>query len=269
MSAEEPHSGSEKHEAAVAYVRRKRKDVGAHGGAWKVAYADFVTAMMALFIVLWVLGQDQSVIKAVSRYFQDPSGQARRVQGSDPRQRLSSENPKDQDQGRDELKEMREKLLRELSASEEFADLLDQITIEFVNEGLRIEMVESDRDVFFEIGTSHLNDKADRLLENIGGRLGRLSNRLVVEGHTDSRPYSGGTTGYSNFELSSERANSARRALIRGGATESGIDEIRGYADRRLRDKTDPLAAVNRRISVIIRYAQEQENSGANGRHAR
>jgi chemotaxis protein MotB len=249
---------ADQHETVVVY-RKRRKDLGAHSGAWKVAYADFVTAMMALFIVLWVLSQDQSVITAVTRYFKDPTGKAVQLgQRSGTDRQRSGEKIDNRDRERDELKKMGEILLRELSTSEELSDLLDQITVEFVSEGLRIEMVESDRDVFFEIGTSHLKDKAEHLLASIGERLAKLPNRVVVEGHTDSRPYSGGTSGYSNFELSAERANSARRALILGGAADSAIDEIRGYADRRLRDRNDPLGAVNRRISVIVRYSRDQ-----------
>jgi chemotaxis protein MotB len=134
---------------------------------------------------------------------------------------------------------------------------MNQIKIDIVREGLRIEIVETADDVFFDVGNSRLKPPAIRLLENIGARLKALPNRIVVEGHTDARPYPGALPDYTNFELSSDRANSARRALTRGGSPEGQIDEVRGYAATRLRDRNDPLGACNRRISVTVLYTAE------------
>lgn len=240
--------------------KKPKKHHGHHGGAWKVAYADFVTAMMALFIVLWVLGQSEEVKQAVAGYFKDPAGfQLSSVAppgGSKndiinlqlEAKRLQREKQQKQ------FEEMKGKIMKELGQNPNFVTLLDQIEITMVDEGLKIEMLESADNVFFEIGSSKLNIYAEQILRKIGGDLKNLPNYVVVEGHTDSRRYNGSIRDYDNFDLSAERANSAKRALEIGGLPESHIDEIRGYADKRLRDPIDPYSLVNRRISIILRY---------------
>jgi len=240
--------------------KKPKKHHGHHGGAWKVAYADFVTAMMALFIVLWVLGQSEEVKQAVAGYFKDPAGfqisSAAPPGGSKndiinlqlEAKRLQREKQQKQ------FEEMKGKIMKELGQNPNFVTLLDQIEITMVDEGLKIEMLESADNVFFEIGSSKLNIYAEQILRKIGGDLKNLPNYVVVEGHTDSRRYNGSISGYDNFDLSAERANSAKRALEIGGLSESQIDEIRGYADKRLRDPIDPYSLVNRRISIILRY---------------
>ncbi len=150
---------------------------------------------------------------------------------------------------------MGDKILSELSSNPNFSKLAGQIKVEIVDEGLRIEMLDSS-EVFFKIGTSSLKPEAVNLLKIIGNELSKLPNKIVIEGHTDSRPYSGGNKGYTNFELSADRANSARRALLQGDMKMSQIDEIRGYADRKLRDKKDPYNLVNRRISIIVKFTK-------------
>lgn len=248
----------------VIHKKKKKSHGGHHGGAWKVAYADFVTAMMALFIVLWVLGQDEEIKEAVAGYFKDPAGfksgsinlldgkQNNIVDLDMQNEALIRENEKK------ELAKMGEEILQELSESDQFKDMLDQIQIEVVEEGLRIEMVESAEDIFFEIGTAHLKPQAFKLLQNIGTQINKSKNKIIVEGHTDTRPYSGDGTGYTNFELSSERANSARRALTAGGVLESQIDEVRAFADKRLRDTKNPYSAANRRISIILKFSNKK-----------
>jgi chemotaxis protein MotB len=141
---------------------------------------------------------------------------------------------------------MARNLSRELARSPEFAGLMDRIKIEIILEGLRIEIVESANDVFFEIGTSELKANTVRLLENIGGHLKQLPNKIIVEGPTDSRPYTGNAGFLTNFELSADRANAARRALSKSGLPEKQIEEIRGCADSHLRDVKDPFNVVNR-----------------------
>lgn len=248
----------------IIHKKKKKSHGGHHGGAWKVAYADFVTAMMALFIVLWVLGQSEEVKEAVAGYFKDPvgfssgslnllDGQQNNIVDLDMQnEALRLENEKK------ELAKMGDEILEELSENEEFKDMLDQIQIEVIEEGLRIEMIESADDVFFEIGTAHLKPDAYKILQKIGSQIAQRKNKIIVEGHTDSRPYSGDGTGYTNFELSSERANSARRALTSGGVTEAQIDEVRGFADKRLRNVNDPYSALNRRISIILKFTEKK-----------
>lgn len=241
-------------------IKKKKAGHRHHGGAWKVAYADFVTAMMALFIVLWVLSQDESVIESVSRYFKDPVGFTDKgrsmIEGKapvlvDPEMEIAQQKKEIEKQ---ELKNMGEKILTELSEDPNFINVMDQIKIEITDEGLKIELIESSDDMFFEIGTAKLNEKTTRLLTLIAQQLVKIPNKIVIEGHTDARPYIGDGTGYTNYELSADRANSARRVLVVSGITAERINEIRGYADRKLRDPDDPYSMVNRRISIIVKY---------------
>lgn len=249
-------------------IKKVNKHGGHHGGAWKVAYADFVTAMMALFIVLWILGQSEDVQKSVAGYFKDPIGfssskgdnimpggntpqsSSGTAQGIDAGKSISSRVKE-----MEALKQMGEKLLGELSKDENFKSLVGQIKIEFVNEGLRIEIVDSSKDLFFEIGTAKLTEEAKLLLMKIGDNIAKLPNKIIIEGHTDARPYSGGSNGYTNFELSADRANSARRALTSGKLTDTQVFGVKGYADRKLRDPEHPYSFVNRRISIIVKYS--------------
>ncbi len=243
----------------------KKHSGGHHGGAWKVAYADFVTAMMALFIVLWVLSQDQNVRKLVANYFKNPIGFSDKgqniLQGNTP-SLIKTNQMSMQDARQKEveiLKKMGDEIIGDLSRDSKFSNLMGQIKIEFVKEGLRIELVEAAKNLFFEIGTAKLTKEAELLLRKIGDELAKLPNKIIIEGHTDARPYSGGANGYTNFELSSDRANSARRALTSDKLPDSQIFEVRGYADRELRDPKDPFSFVNRRISIIIKYLKNQE----------
>lgn len=249
----------------IIIIKKGKKDHGHHGGAWKVAYADFVTAMMALFIVLWVLGQDQKIVQGVAGYFKDPVGFSTKgrylLEGSGgiPSDSAAAviQKIKERESEANKLKEMGDQVINQLSKNEEFTQLAGQIKVEIANEGLRIEMTESNDAVFFEIGTSELKREAQNLIMEIGRNLSTLNNKIIIEGHTDSRPYSNQARNYSNFELSCDRANSARRILLGGGLTPEKIDEVRGYADSRLLDKNDPYNLVNRRISVIVKYSSD------------
>ena len=243
-------------------IIKKKKDNGHghHGGAWKVAYADFVTAMMALFIVLWILGQDQSIKESIAHYFRDPIGfsdRGRSVLAGNSSELVNTDLKKAIEQReteKQELKNMGDKIITELSKDPEYINIVNQIKIEIVDEGLRIEIVDSANDVFFEIGNAKLKLAMISLLQKIGDQLAKLPNKIVIEGHTDARPYHGNNEGYTNFELSTDRANAARRALLTSKLNPNQIEEIRGYADRRLRDKEDPYNLVNRRISIIVKY---------------
>lgn len=234
---------------------------GHHGGAWKVAYADFVTAMMALFIVLWILGQDDSVKANIAGYFNDPTGfgvgngpsvlEGPGKRSVDPTT-LTPQQKKEME--KEQFEEMGSDLMKHLQIAE-FKELADQIDTEITDEGLRIEIMESADDAFFEVGTSHLKKSASRIIDVIGKQLAGVNNKIVVEGHTDSRPFSNGLDGYSNYELSTDRANAARRELLKSGVKLDQIDEVRGYADNRLRNADNPYDVVNRRISIIVKYS--------------
>ncbi|MFA7228636.1 MAG: flagellar motor protein MotB [Melioribacteraceae bacterium] len=247
-------------EATPVIKKIKKSHGGHHGGAWKVAYADFVTAMMALFIVLWVLSQKPEVVEAVAGYFKDPvgfstkskvliEGKANPVPGLSIKEEMESHEAEKM-----ELEKLGEKLNQELRSDTHLMGLADQVKIEIVKEGLKIELTDSEKDVFFEIGTSEMKSNAMRLIQKIGGEISKIPNKIIVEGHTDSRQYNNIGTGYTNFELSSERALSAKRALVGGGLQEKKIDEVRGYADTRLRNEKDPLSFINRRISITVKF---------------
>ena len=245
-------------------VKKINKHGGAHGGAWKVAYADFVTAMMALFIVLWIMGQSKEVQKAVASYFNDPIGisAGKGILNSGPAVAKSDgafDAVTAHQKEMELLKKIGQDIISELSKDPTFSNLMGQIKIEFVKEGLRIEIVDSSKDLFFQIGTAVLTHEAYLLLQKIGNDLSKLNNKILVEGHTDSRPYNNGPNGYTNFELSADRANSARRALTSDKLSDDRIEQVRGYADRLLRDKSDPYSFVNRRISIIIKYSENKE----------
>lgn len=247
-------------EAVPVIKKIKKSHGGHHGGAWKVAYADFVTAMMALFIVLWILGQKPEVKEAVSSYFKDPVGFSTKskilIEGkANPIPGMNVEEEiKKHEMEKVELEKIGEKLLKDLKADTQFLGLADQVKIEIVKEGLLIELTDSDKDIFFDLGTAELKKDAKKLIQKIGAEVSKMPNKLIVEGHTDSRQFNNIGTGYSNFELSSERALAAKRAVVSGGLHERQIDEVRGYADTRLRNLENPLSAVNRRISITVKY---------------
>lgn len=254
-------------EENVIIVKKINKHGGHHGGAWKVAYADFVTAMMALFIVLWILGQEEEVKKNVAGYFKDPVGFSEKMKAISVLDGMMGlptdattdalDKIKQREKEVEKLNAMKDSIISDLSSNSEFSNLIDQVKMEIVDEGLRIEMVESNDNVFFEIGTSQLRPEAQKLLKKIGKDLVVIPNKLIIEGHTDSRPYSNDGNGYTNYELSTDRANSARRVIVSGGLDFGRVDEVRGYADTRLSDKKDPFNLVNRRISIIIKFATE------------
>jgi len=234
----------------IIIVKKKGGHGGHHGGAWKVAYADFVTAMMALFIVLWLMNSSKQVQEAVGGYFKDPSGTSKMV-GTD--KRGSGENFIITKENMAQLKEQLQKSMRRLS---DFDKLKDHIEMTITSEGLRIELTESASGTFFEVGSAKPNDDGKELLGLLAQELGKLPNKLSIEGHTDSKPYSQ-DKNYGNWELSADRANAARRLMQQNGVRSDQVAQVRGYADQRLRTPADPFAPSNRRISVIVQYLEE------------
>jgi chemotaxis protein MotB len=231
----------------IIVIKKKGGHGGHHGGAWKVAYADFVTAMMALFIVLWLLGSSEKVKKAVGGYFRDPTGTAEKV-GSD--MQGVGENFVVTKDNMDEIKDQLEKTIREVP---DFEKLKNNIDLTVTNEGLRIELTESANGTFFDSGRSKISADGIELLSALAGELGKLPNTIAMEGHTDSKPYSAAST-YTNWELSSDRANAARRLMLQHGIRTDQVTQVRGFADQRLRKKENPLDPSNRRISLIVQY---------------
>src|SRR6201997_107283 len=208
----------------IIIVKKKSGHGGHHGGAWKVAYADFVTAMMALFIVLWLLNSSKQIQEAVGGYFKDPTGTAKKV-GSD--MAGSGENFIVTD---DNMQELKAQLQRAIRNVPNFDKLKNHIDMTVTNEGLRIELMESATGTFFDLGSQTPNSDGQDLLIKLADELGKLPNKLAFEGHTDSKPFSRGGN-YGNWELSLDRANSARRLMQLHGIQQNQVSQVRGFAD--------------------------------------
>ena len=235
---------------APIVIKKKVVHGGHHGGAWKVAYADFVTAMMALFIVLWLLNSSKQVRVAVGGYFKDPTGKSKRVGNGE---NGSGENFVVTKENMDKIKDELSAAIHRVNITEK---LKDQIEMTITAEGLRIELMETEKGAFFPLGTKDPNDQGRELLSLLAAELGKLPNSLSIEGHTDSKPFS--TSGnYTNWELSADRANAARRIMQESGLGPTQVSQVRGYADQRLRKPQDPENPANRRISVIVHYVQK------------
>ena len=232
-------------------IKKKVSHGGHHGGAWKVAYADFVTAMMALFIVLWLMNSSKQIQEAVGGYFKDPTGTAKQV-GSD--QRGAAENFVLSQDNMEQLKEQLQKAIKEVP---KFDQLKNHIDMTVTNEGLRIELSESATGTFFDSGKARISEGGEELLVVMAEELGKLPNKLAIEGHTDSKKYAEGSN-YGNWELSSDRANAARRLLQLHGIRLDQVTQVRGFADQRLRKKEDALDPANRRISLIVQYIDKK-----------
>lgn len=228
-------------------IKRKKAAHGSHGGAWKVAYADFVTAMMALFIVLWLLSSDEQTKKAVGGYFIDPSGKGRET-GSG-----LSGSGESLSVGRTDLAKLKEKLQSAVKSVPDLKMIKDQVQITVTGEGLRVELFETEKGTFFESGSARPNPSCVTLISLLAQEIGKLSNAIAIEGHTDSKPFPG-ENGYNNWDLSTDRANTARRIMQSSGVRPEQLMQIRGYADRFLLRKEDPFNAANRRVSIIVQY---------------
>jgi chemotaxis protein MotB len=229
----------------IIVIKKKGGHGGHHGGAWKVAYADFVTAMMALFIVLWLMNSSKQVQEAVGGYFKDPTGTSKMVgtdmQGAGESFALS----------REDMPKLKEELQKAIRHIDNFDKLKDQIEMTVTAEGLRIELLESEPGTFFESGSPVPSANGRELLIALAGELGKLPNKVSLEGHTDAKPFAKGTT-YGNWELSADRANAARRLMQQSGVRGDQVMQVRGYADQRLRKPNNPEDPSNRRISLIV-----------------
>lgn len=232
-------------EEIILIKKKVARHGGHHGGAWKVAYADFVTAMMSLFIVLWLISSNDAVKNSVAAYFQDPRGTAR-LQGSALHGDGHSIPLNKGDMGK--LKERLQEAARQLP---HFAQLSKQIEISATQDGLRIELMEEPGGTFFESGSATPTPALTAFLTLISQELGKTPNRISIEGHTDSRPYSSSSI-YTNWELSADRANAARRTMQANGIGANQIAQVRGFADQMPRRPENPEDPSNRRITVIV-----------------
>ncbi|MCK6550131.1 OmpA family protein [Myxococcota bacterium] len=245
---------------------------GHHGGAWKVAYADFVTAMMAFFLVMWAMGLSDSTRRAISGYFREPGvfeymqGKGAPIeavgapQGGDSGESKANKAKPSRIKIRDSLVKLAGKFdgkLAEMAKSNpKLSKLKDSVSVEMTPEGLRIELTESEEIPFFAVGGSEPSAVTREVLATIGPELAALGNALEIEGHTDRRPYPG--SHYTNWELSSDRAHAARKILRDNGVADDQFMAVSGYADRRPRKPEDPYDVANRRISIVVRLPPEE-----------
>ncbi len=236
---------SEAVENIIIIKKKKAAHGGHHGGAWKVAYADFVTAMMSLFIVLWLISSNEQVKKSVAAYFQDPKGTAR-LEGS-AYQGTGHSIPV----SKADMDKLRERLQDAVHHLPQLAKLNKQIEISASADGLRIEFLEDQGGTFFERGSAIPTPALIAFLTAMSQELGKVSNKISIEGHTDSHPYSDSST-YTNWELSADRANAARRLMQSNGIGADQIAQVRGFASQMPRLPEHPEDPANRRISVIV-----------------
>ena len=281
----------------IIIVRKiKRGHAGHHGGSWKVAYADFVTAMMAFFLVMWILGISTNQQRAaISEYFKNPSatpgtatmappgqvgpggasdavinmgGGMNRPHSPDQHQngrgsaKVVEQRARAQERAR--LEELKKELNAAIEKSQALAPFKDQLMIDITPNGLRIQIVDKQNRPMFDTGSATLKPYTVQILFELAKFINRVPNRISLTGHTDDAPYSTDHQ-YSNWELSADRANAARRALIDGGLDTSKITEVVGLAAAVPLDKTHPGNPINRRISIMVMTKQAEEAALSQG----
>lgn len=254
---------------------------GHHGGAWKIAYADFVTAMMAFFLLMWLLGSTtKGDLQGISDYFKTPlkvamsggsgagdansiikgggndltrvTGQVRN--GSEPEKRnmMKAAKAEIERNERAQLEKLKSKVEAMLTSNPRLEAFKSQIRLDMTNEGLRIQIVDDQNRPMFDSGSSQVKDYTRELMREIGKVLSEGEAKLSLAGHTDATPYAGGEKGYSNWELSSERANASRRELMAAGVEEGKIVRVVGLASSVQLVKENPNDPTNRRISIVV-----------------
>ncbi|MCB4812309.1 flagellar motor protein MotB [Methylovorus menthalis] len=275
-------------------VKRIKKVAGGHhGGAWKIAYADFVTAMMAFFLLMWLLGStSKATLEGISEYFKMPlkvalqggpsvaaSDSVLKGGGKDLTKKQAQVKPVDGPKGKQKevdikdaktalekaeqakLAELKLKIEEAIDASATLSKFKKQLLIDITSEGLRIQIVDEQNRPMFASSKAELQPYAKQILHEIGSMLNDVPNKISLSGHTDAVPYPTGDKGYSNWELSSDRANASRRELVAGGMDESKLLRVVGLSSASLFDKENPLNPVNRRISIIIMNKKAEEDA--------
>ena len=254
--------------APIIVKKIKKGGHGHHGGSWKVAYADFVTAMMALFIVLWIVGQSDPVKQAVSEYFIDPSLSPEEIairlsqaaaEGEQEKMEVTKLETEPEEKATEkQLKDLAKEIRSALEELDWEKELNGQIIIEVTEEGLRIELIDLADSPFFDLGSSHPKPHTQQALKAIGKKLAKGKHPLIFEGHTDASPFVS-RGAYGNWELSTDRANAARRIVLSTGVNADRVKAVRGYAATRLRDKAHPNSPGNRRVSILVQHSDGKD----------
>ncbi len=285
--------GAKGGDARPIVIRRiKKTAAGHHGGAWKIAYADFVTAMMAFVLLMWLLGSTaKGDLQGISDYFRTPlkvamaggsgsgdsssilkgggkdltrsAGQVRDGENEKARKTINLQAAKHEAQRleKQRLMELKSRLEGVIDAHAVLRQFRNQIRLDITSEGLRIQSVDEHNRPMFDTGASRLKDYTREILRQIAPVLNGVENRIALSGHTDATPYVSGERGYSNWELSADRANASRRELVAGGMDEKKIVRVVGLASSVLQDGADPVSPVNRRIAIVVLNKQAEESA--------
>ena len=287
---------SEDSQRPIIVKRVKKHARGHHGGAWKIAYADFVTAMMAFFLLMWLLGSTTSGdLKGIAEYFQTPlrvalmggssSGDSSSVAKGGGQDLTRAEGQQKKGEIREEkktinlkaaeaelarkealkLRDLKDRIERAIEDNAALKQFSKQMLLDITTEGLRIQIVDEYNRPMFASGSAQLQPYSRDILREIGKALNDVPNRISISGHTDAQAYSGGTKGYSNWELSADRANAARRELIDGGLDETRLLRVVGLSSAVLFDSDNPLNPINRRISIIVMNKKTEEAVSKDG----
>jgi len=275
----------------IIIKRVKKGGHSAHGGAWKIAYADFVTAMMAFFLLMWLLGStSEGDKKGLSDYFQSPlkvamqggsgagasssvingggndltqsAGQAKRGAANDPKaKRMAGDEAKAARAKQDAQKmaELSAKISALISQNPKLAEFSEQILLKITGDGLQIQIVDDQKRPMFDSGSPDVKPYMRDILQQIGVLLADVDNKISVEGHTDQTPYGSGSRGYSNWELSADRGNATRRELLAAGLPDEKMARVMGLASSVLLDEENPRSAANRRISITVMTREAEE----------
>lgn len=287
---------SEKEKPTIVVKRIKKVAGGHHGGAWKIAYADFVTAMMAFFLLMWLLGSTaQGDLNGIAEYFKTPlkvamqggsgSGDSSSIikgGGKDLTRRTGQVNKGETEADKksynlkaaqaelerieaEKLKQLKGRIEKAIDANPMLKQFRRQLLLDITSEGLRIQIVDEKNRPMFELARAELQAYTKEILHEIGRVLNDVPNRISLSGHTDATPYANGSKGYSNWELSADRANASRRELIIGGMDESKVLRVVGLSSAVLFNKVDSYNPMNRRISIIVMNKRTEDAVSKDG----
>jgi chemotaxis protein MotB len=291
-------AGDAKKLQPIIIKRIKKGGHAVHGGAWKIAYADFVTAMMAFFLLMWLLGSTtEGDKKGLSDYFQSPlkvamqggsgagasnsvimgggndltqtSGQSKRGDGADPHAKKMSGEQLKADRAKQDAKKLAilsAKISAMISNSPKLAEFSSQIKLTATPDGLQIQIIDDQKRPMFDSGSATVKSYMRDILREIGAALNDVENKISLDGHTDRSPYSSADRGYSNWELSSDRANASRRELMAAGMPDDKLARVVGLASSILLEPSNPFSPANRRISIIVMTREAEERLMGSGR---
>ncbi len=283
----------------IVVKRVKKGGAAGHGGAWKIAYADFVTAMMAFFLLMWLLGSTtKGDLKGIADFFQTPlkvalfggsgsgdsssviqgggedltrtHGQVKKGEIESPAKKINLQALKADFERleRERLEALKSDIEKLIEASPTLKQFKNQLLLDITSEGLRIQIVDEQNRPMFDSASSELKPYTRQILRAIGPLLNRVENRISLAGHTDATPYAGGDTGFGNWELSTNRANASRREMVAAGLDDQKVLRVVGFASTVPFDKEHPEAAINRRISIVVLNKRTEDAILRDGREA-